>query len=56
MTGHVTGTGAVDVDVKKKHWHFQLEALSFQPRHENKTCSACPSDQHNHLTYDSMIA
>ena len=28
------------------------ETLTFEPRHENKSCSACPNDQHKHLTYD----
>ena len=28
--------------------------MTFEHRHENKSCSACPSDQHKHLTYDSM--
>ena len=26
--------------------------MSFEHRHENKNCSACPNDQHKHLTYD----
>ena len=29
--------------------------MTFGHRHENKSCSAGPSDQHKHLTYDSMI-
>ena len=28
--------------------------ITFEYRHENKNCSACPKDQHKHLTYDSM--
>ena len=26
---------------KKNHCNFQLETMTFEPRHENKTCSAC---------------
>ena len=26
---------------KKKHCNFRLETVTFEPRHENKTCSAC---------------
>ena len=28
--------------------------MTFEHRHENKSCSACLSDQRKHLTYDSM--
>ena len=38
----------------KKDCHFHLSTVTFEHRHENKSCSACPSDQHKHLTYDSM--
>ena len=26
---------------KKNHYNFRLETVTFEPRHENKTCSAC---------------
>ncbi len=26
--------------------------MSLEQRDENKSCSACPNDQHKHLTYD----
>ena len=42
MTSKLTGEG-VDV-VKKKHCNFPLQTVSFEPRHENKNCSACPED------------
>ena len=29
----------------KNHWHFHIETTTFKPRHENKSCSACPKDQ-----------
>ena len=51
MIGQLTGEGEV---VKKKHCHFHLETVTFEHRHENKTCSACPKDQHKHLTYDIL--
>ena len=37
--------GRVMLWLKKKHRHFQLQTASFEPRHENKSCSACPEDQ-----------
>ena len=30
---------------KKKHCNFRLFAATFEPRHENKNCSACLKDQ-----------
>ena len=30
---------------KKKHCNFRLFTATFEPRHENKNCSACPEDQ-----------
>ena len=44
MTPKLTGEGAEAV-VKKKHCNFRLETVTFEPRHENKSCSACPEDQ-----------
>ena len=40
MTPNLTGDGAAE-GVKKKHCNFRLETVTFEPRHENKTCSAC---------------
>ena len=34
-----------DGDVPKKHCNFRQETVTFEPRHENKSCSACPEDQ-----------
>ena len=31
--------------VKKKHCNFRQYIVTFEPRHENKSCSACPGDQ-----------
>ena len=31
--------------VPKKHCNFHIETAIFEPRHENKSCSACPEDQ-----------
>ena len=45
-------TGEGEDEVKKKHCHFHLETVTFEHRHENKSCWACPKDQHKHLTYD----
>ena len=45
--GNVTGEGEKEEEVKKA-----LPILPLQPRHENKSCSACPEDQPKHLTYD----
>ena len=43
MTGKLTGSGAEDDedDVQKK----ALTISTFEPRHENKSCSACLKDQ-----------
>ena len=30
---------------KKKHCNFRLSTVTFEPRHENKSCLACPEDQ-----------
>ena len=46
MIGKLTGEGVVvEEDVKKKHCNFRLQTVTFEPRHENKSCSACPEDQ-----------
>ena len=38
-------------------WHLTLDIhftyATFEHRHENKSCSACPMDQHKHLTFDT---
>ena len=41
MTPKLTGEGAAAAEVKKKYCNFRLETVTFEPRHENKTCSAC---------------
>ena len=43
MNSKLTGEG--DAAVKKKHCNFHLQTANFEPRDENKTCSACPEDQ-----------
>ena len=46
MIGKLTGEGgAEDGDVPKNHFNFHIETAIFEPRHENKSCSACPEDQ-----------
>ena len=30
---------------QKNHSHFHLQTVTFEHRHENKNCSACPEDQ-----------
>ena len=40
---------------------FTYKHLTFEPRHENKTCRPCPKDQHYafaiwHISYDIMTA
>ena len=30
-----------DEEVQKKHCNFRLLTVTFEPRHENKSCSAC---------------
>ena len=43
----MSGGDEADEDVQKK-------SLAFSPiNSENKSCSACPEDQHKHLTYMS---
>ena len=44
MTPKLTGEGAAAEGVKKKPLQFQA-TVTFEPRHENKSCSACPEDQ-----------
>ena len=39
MTSKLTGEG--DDEVPKNHCNFQLLTVSFEPRDENKSCSAC---------------
>ena len=46
MNSKVTGEGEDDEEVKKNHCHFYIETATFEPRHENKSCSACRKDQH----------
>ena len=41
MTPKVTGEGGAEEGVKKKHCNFRLQTATFEPRDENKTCSAC---------------
>ena len=47
MTSKLTGEGdaAEAAEVPKKHCNFRQETVTFEPRHENKSCSACPEDQ-----------
>ena len=49
MNSNVTGEGAAaaadDDDVKKKPLQFSAIIVTFEPRHENKNCSACLKDQ-----------
>ena len=46
MNSNVTGYGDEEEDdVQKKHCNFRLFTATFEPRHENKNCSACPEDQ-----------
>ena len=45
MTPKLTGEGDAAADVKKKHCNFRLKTATFEPRHENKSCSASPEDQ-----------
>ena len=54
MNSNVSGSdGDEDEDVKKNSLQFRLLTATFEHRDENKTCSACPKDQHSkHLTYD----
>ena len=41
-----------DEEVPKNHCNFRQQTVTFEPRHEKKSCSACPNNQHKHLTYD----
>ena len=41
----IAGEGDAEDEVPKMHCNFRLYTLSFEPRHENKSCSACPEDQ-----------
>ena len=34
-----------EAEVKKKHCNFRQLTVTFEHRHENKSCSACPEDQ-----------
>ena len=48
MNSKVTGEGAAaedDDEVKKKPLQFSAIIVTFEPRHENKSCSECPEDQ-----------
>ena len=44
MNSKVTGEGA-GAGVKKKPLRFSAIIVTFEPRHENKSCSECPEDQ-----------
>ena len=42
MNSKLTGEGVVEDDeVPKNHWHFHIETVTFEHRHENKSYSAC---------------
>ena len=42
MNSKLTGEGDDDaVVVKKNHCNFRLQTVTFEHRHEDKTCSAC---------------
>ena len=46
MIDKLTGEGDDEEEaVKKKHCNFHIETATFEHRHENKSCSACPKDQ-----------
>ena len=45
MNGNVTGEGAAKSVVKKKPIDIFNSTATFEPRHENESCSACPEDQ-----------
>ena len=38
MIGVVSGEGEVGEDIKKTYCHFHILTLSFERRHENKSC------------------
>ena len=44
MNSKVTGEGGAEAEVKKA-LQFSPTTATFEHRHENKTCSACPEDQ-----------
>ena len=44
MNSRVTGEGDVAV-VQKTSLQFLPKIVTFEHRHENKSCSACPEDQ-----------
>ena len=41
MNSNVTGEGVAPAVVKKKHCNFRLLTLTFEHKHEDKSCSAC---------------
>ena len=41
MNCNVTEEGYADEEVKKPLCHFHLLSVTFEHRHENKSCSAC---------------
>ena len=47
MNSNVSGSGAAadDDDDVKKTLQFSAIIVTFEPRHENKSCSECPEDQ-----------
>ena len=45
MNSKVTGEGGAGAEVKKKALQFSAIIVTFEPRHENKSCSECPEDQ-----------
>ena len=55
MIGSLTGKGPAAAAVKNKHCHFHPQTATFEHRHENKSCSACPKGQHKHLTCDMIV-
>ena len=48
MIGKLTGEGEEEgAGVQKKPLTFSTLNSGFEHRHENKSCSACPKDQHS---------
>ena len=45
MNSKLTGEGAAADDVNKKPLQFLAIIVTFEPRHENKSCSECPEYQ-----------
>ena len=41
------------VRVSERGREGESERVTFEHRHENKSCSACPKDQHDHLADDT---